>query len=189
MIIPTGYAQINLRFTGSNLPTGGEVAFGVGAGGATAEDICQDVADTIGGVDLFDRISSAVTLTTVQAKLGPNATGASAELPVAIPGDAGGACSPPQVAWLVKKSTALGGRKGRGRLFFPGVPETSVSEAGVLDGTVATAFQGLLTDWLDALSLSGHAMVLLHTDSTSPTVVTSLSLQASVATQRRRLRR
>jgi len=189
MIIPSGYAQVNFMWTGANVPTGAECAFGVGAGGATAEEIAQDVADTIGAVDLFDRISNQVTLTTVKAKLGPNSTGPVAELSVAVPGDAGGSCSPPQVAWLVRKSTALGGRRGRGRLFFPGVPEGSVDQAGVLDTTVSNAFQGLLDDWLSALAVSGHSMVVLHADNTAPTVVTSLALQAKVATQRRRLRR
>lgn len=97
------------------------------------------------------------------------------------------------VALLVQKRSDFGGRRNRGRMFMPGVPESAVNEIGELTSTYRNAVQGLLDDWLENLQAGGALntsnMVILHSSAPStPTVVTSLTCDSRVATQRRRLR-
>lgn len=135
--------------------------------------------------------------------------------------DGGGNTSlgmPPNVAYLVEKRTSLGGRRGVGRMYVPGVPETNVDDAGNIVGTSLSGINTQLTEMLAGLlgaatgSYTGLAVtpVLLHSNSStttrttapgsvtitrtegaaggSPTPITQLQLDPKVATQRRRLR-
>lgn len=97
---------------------------------------------------------------------------------------------------LVQKRSNLGGRKNRGRMYWPLlIAQTGVTETGVaLSTTVATlqtAFTNVINDF--ALGTGGSPvmdMVILHrTSIEDPTTVTSLIVQPLIATQRRRLRR
>src|SRR4029453_202822 len=47
-------------------------------------------------------------------------------------GTVGGGSVPPNSAYLLKKTTALGGRKHRGRSYIPGVPREWVDGAGAM---------------------------------------------------------
>lgn len=96
----------------------------------------------------------------------------------------------PQVQFMVEKRTALSGRQFRGRTFHVDVGETDVDATGAIAGSVIT----LLTTFADAVMAALVAgtydgMVILHTDSTTPTVVTSYIPDALVATLRRRYSR
>jgi hypothetical protein len=133
--------------------------------------------------------SSQITATSLLVKLGPNDTGASVVEPISFGGAGASAQSAPNVAMLVQKGTNLGGRKGRGRLFIPGVPEASVDPSGIIAAGTITALNAVLGDFITDLQTNDVPMVLLHSDSTTPTPVTSLNINATAATQRRRLRR
>lgn len=109
-----------------------------------------------------------------------------------ISGTVSGDCLPPNVAYLAKKLTATGGRKGRGRWFHPGVPETASSVGGTLTGTsvagVPAAFASFLTKCDEddiELRISRSASPILWTQN----AITSLVVDQKLATQRRRLRR
>lgn len=98
-------------------------------------------------------------------------------------------CSP-NVAMLMRKSTQLGGRHGRGRMYIPGPQESTVSSAGVLTPAMLTALNTQGAALLTALAANGTDMVLLSNvplGDPQPTV-TSLVGQNIAATQRRRLR-
>jgi hypothetical protein len=102
---------------------------------------------------------------------------------------------PQNSAYLVRKNTALGGRRNRGRMYLPGVPESLVSDAGVLTPVRVTEVTNALEAWRAALvaSVAIEEMVILHATSLlsptpAPTPVTSLVCQPLIATQRRRLR-
>lgn len=98
--------------------------------------------------------------------------------------------SPPQnVTTLVKKTSALGGRSGRGRMFLPpfNLDETSVANNGMIDpATLVTMSAGITAAFYHV------ACVLLHDSAApgapGPTPITQLLLDGRVATQRRRLR-
>jgi hypothetical protein len=99
---------------------------------------------------------------------------------------------PPNCAFLLRKRTALGGRKGRGRMFIPagvGVGEDSVPSTGVLLEAQRAPLATRYNDWINSL---GPSPVLFHDSatpgSTAPTPITSFTLEARLATVRRRLR-
>jgi hypothetical protein len=111
-----------------------------------------------------------------------------------------GSSPTPNVAVLVHKRTARGGRRGRGRLYLPWacVP-SDLSENGTILGTRVTTLQTAVTAWLTACSGGAGPVVILHRDSLPgtehptppgpPNVVTSMTVDPLVATQRRRLGR
>lgn len=96
-------------------------------------------------------------------------------------------------AVVVQKRTALGGRKGRGRMFLPPIyfDESAVSRFGnISPGTVSD-----VQDMVDVVKTHmnttlGIDMLLFHNDGvTAPSEVTELIVESTIATQRRRLRR
>jgi hypothetical protein len=112
------------------------------------------------------------------------------------------AMAPPQVAALVKKSTGTGGRKNRGRTYFPYMlQQTAINETGTISSGTITAFQASLNTFLAALSTDLTLMVIANkvfnqpdpphyvTDIFTGPNVTSYILEPLVATQRRRLGR
>lgn len=192
MIIPAEFSQVNLRFTGTNLPTGGEVTFGIGNvldGAPTA--VATAVATAYNAANMDSLFSSDASLTTILVKNGPNDTGPFSESGVAIPGTDGADPNPPQVAMLVKKSTLFGGRTGSGRNYWPNIPANKVDDAGLLDATYRGVAQGVMDTFLDALANEGVPMVLLHSGAAggTPLTVTELTVQSRCASQRRRNRR
>ena len=127
----------------------------------------------------------------VENRAGVMIQGVSSQAPLA--GTTVSECLPPNCAFLVRKGTALAGRKGRGRMFFPPmlVGEGGVGSNGVISGNIIepqTRLNLFRADLIDG----GFPMVLLHKDeginTVAPTPVTSLSMQMLLATQRRRLR-
>lgn len=103
-----------------------------------------------------------------------------------------GPALPPNCAFLLRKRTAVGGRKGRGRMFIPagvGVGEDSVPATGVMAEAQRAALETRYNNWIAAL---GPDPVLFHDSdspgSTTPTPITSLTVEARLATVRRRLR-
>ena len=107
---------------------------------------------------------------------------------------------PPNVAVLVHKRTARGGRRGRGRMYIPwALATTDITEAGIITGTTVSGWQTAVDAWAASLAAGAGPLVILHRSSlpgtTKPTVagppnpVTSLTVDTLVATQRRRLGR
>jgi len=194
MVIPAGYAQANILFGGSSLPTNAEVTMGLNVGTFAGDptDAANAIIAGIATSALEDLWAITVQLTGVRVKFGPDETGPTGEASAAVDGDAGGAASPPNVALLVQKVTSLGGRAGRGRQYWPGFPETQVDGAGNIDGSFLAVAQGVFDDWHAKLITDDLEPVLLHgADSpiSLPTAITSLVVAPVIATQRRRLRR
>jgi hypothetical protein len=94
------------------------------------------------------------------------------------------------VAVLIRKNTARGGRPGRGRMYLPPfiVDQVSVSSVGLLNTALLAGMQNLATSWL----VTSLATVVLHDSAapggTTPSPILSVTVQPRVATQRRRLR-
>lgn len=194
MHIPSGYAQVNLQFTGIAVPTGAEMAWGLQRldSGMSPTDVAARTVDAWATAVMMQFQTDAIALTSVLCKFGPNDTGLSAEIGVSRPGTSSAQTVPPNVAALLQKSTSLGGRRGRGRSFLPGIPEGQVQASGVLDGGFKDDLDDSLAVLLGDLLLGDIPMVLLHDDSTgllAPNQVTAMVCSSTVATQRRRLRR
>jgi len=186
--IPAGFAHVLLGFTGSGTAFPMATTFGIVTEDSVA-DILTDVGDSIGTSNLPDLWHTTIVLDTIKVKKGPNTTGPSGETSVSIDGTSGTPGASPNVAMLVRKVTNLGGRQGRGRMYFPPAHEGAIGPDGGLDSGYLGGAQSILADWLDILEAGGNQMVLLHSDDDAPTIVTSLSMQSPVATQRRRQRR
>lgn len=114
------------------------------------------------------------------------------ERPAAEAGSSGSQAPPSNCATLVRKNTALGGRRGRGRMFLPpfNLAETSVDANGNLDGAYVSGTNSNLASWL----VTGRSPVLLHNSEgvsppPAPTPITTLVVQTKIATQRTRMRR
>jgi len=189
MIIPSGFSQHTYLFSGPSLPFGAAVTIGVDhTGTSSIEQEGQDCRDAwITEVLPLQHVD--VQLDGLFVKRGPNATGQSYLAPSTANGTTSGDAMSPNVTALVKKTTALGGRQGRGRMYVPGLIEANVGGGGALAG----AFQGNLQDGIDAWAaacvIANCQPMLLHNDLLSPTEITAFAIDAKVATQRRRLRR
>lgn len=190
MTIPLNYSEVTMEFTGAGVPFGAAVVFGVDntVGGLTPTGVATAVNTAIGASGIMGRLSSNLGITNLHVKNGPDSTGPFADVSVTRTGGSAGDTNP-STALLVNKASALGGRKNRGRMFFPGLIEADVGNAGVVTGTALTAFQTQFTSFLTNLSGANIPMVLLHTDGSTPTLVTSLNVASLVAIQHRRLRR
>lgn len=98
---------------------------------------------------------------------------------------------PPNCALLVRKITASGGRRGRGRFYLPGVIEAYADGAGLIDSGTIAILQTNAGTMLSNLLLDADIaqVVLLHSTAPfTPTVITNFVVQNRLATQRRRLR-
>lgn len=107
--------------------------------------------------------------------------------------------SVPSVACLIRKITDQPGRRGRGRLYQPGVlPEDGTAASGVIASNFLPQLQAAATSWLNGLNAQSAfpavGMQVLHSSTASggshpPATVTSLIVEPLVATQRRRIGR
>ena len=189
MIIPVGFVQVNLKFTGTGVPTGAEMTFGSSnESNQSLENIADSYADAWNTSGMDSWMSADVSLTSILVKKGPNATGASGEFPYAIPGSNSSA-DPPQSAVLLRKVTEQGGRRGRGRSYMPGVPGNACVASGELTSAYIGFLQTSCDAFLSALETAVLDMYLLHADGTDPYKVIAYTVQARSATQRRRNRR
>lgn len=188
MIIPVGYGHVTHFFTGSGLPNGAAVTYGVQL---TGSDFIETRAASLHSAweDSFLTLQmSSVTLAATRLKYGPAVSGQSYDHVEALPGTQSGQQAPPNTAMLVKKITGLGGRKNRGRFYIPGISDDAVSSNGTILPGSLVLWQAEATTFLADLDTRGLPMYLLHNSSSDPTEVSSLGVDGIAATQRRRLR-
>ena len=193
MIIPSGYGQVNYRFTGTPLPNPAEVTLGFennasGGVGDIAELFFDLWVDN--GMDNF--YTSSVFLTNTHVKLGPASTGPSADFGSNSPGVLNGDAMPANVATLLSKQTSDGGRAGRGRMYIMAPAEDSIDGDSRWDATQLAARQTDANAFLAACATADVPLVVLHgagSPITTPSPILTLQVQGLLATQRRRLRR
>lgn len=191
MNIPPGFSQVNLKFTGTSVPRGAQLTFGVDntADANTPAALAALVVTAYAG-SLQAVANDTLGLTGVRVKNGPNDTGPESTIGASVYGAQSASAESPQVALLVNKVTSLGGRANRGRWFLPAVRESYVDGSGIVDAGGGAAIQTKLNAFLAALVTADIPMVILHNnEELTPTPVTGLSLQNLASSQRRRLRR
>lgn len=188
--IPTGYGQLTLAMSGANIE--GEAVITQGFQNVGADDagtIADLFKSTFTASEFWERFSTTLAFDEARVKLGPSSTGEAAVVDIGLTGAVGGQPVSPQVALLLRKTTALGGRQGRGRTFLPGLPQAALDDSATWDtvepSECATNWQGI---WA-AMLLGGQPPVLLHSGALTPTPVTAFVGASRVATQRRRNRR
>lgn len=103
--------------------------------------------------------------------------------------------APPQVATVVTKFTSIAGRKFRGRMYLPGVPQGSVGDDGGINPAyvtiVNTAMSTLMADLVadaacDEISLFHDSTT---PGATAPTAINSMFARSRAGTMRPRQRR
>ncbi len=101
---------------------------------------------------------------------------------------------PQNSAVLIRKRSGLAGRRRQGRLYLPPPPETAVSPVGRLTTGYRDALQTSVNSWLASINTSANLQgpYILHSTGLSavppPTSITSMTVEPTIATQRRRLR-
>jgi hypothetical protein len=194
VIIPDGFGQVSYH-TMTDFDSE-EMVWTCGLDFSVVPDP-QDALDDLEaawGANIQSLTSSVTTLVRIKLKYGPTSTGPSYEQLVGVGGTNGGALPPPNVAVLVSKQTALGGRKGRGRVYLPGISSVSagLDSGGNIDATrqnaVTAAMEGWRGDVTAGTASGGFPPVLLHSDNTGPSTITAFAASNKLATQRRRLR-
>lgn len=188
MTIPAGYAQVNWFFGGAALPNGAQVTLGLDVNPLDTPFDVALVAHNAVATNVMPICSANVSLLETMCKFGPDATGPSAVAGVTTVGGAASTTVAPNVAVLVKKVTALGGRKNRGRFYWPGAIDSQIGESGLLDSTAIANWDGAMDALMTDLIAGNTTPMVLHGDATAPTAITELILDGTVATQRRRLR-
>lgn len=115
-------------------------------------------------------------------------------------GSASGDALPNNTALLVKKVGVLAGRRNRGRMFIPGVPESISNSVGILTTLGVSDWQTNINEFLqggtipaalfDSVVPGNSVPVIFHsTGDPAPAEIGQLVVSNLVATQRRRLRR
>lgn len=201
LVIPPGYAQISILMTQTGDPEPYVITFGI----EVAEPpLTADNLEAIMALwDTGPGTQQAPTINFAQINAVVGNDGDPTIINVPTPGrsaSGSGVGATQNVAYLVHKNSALGGRRHKGRMFVPGVLEGTVDTVGVVADATLTNWQTQLNSFFTNLDNTGpdpenvENMVILHSTSElsatpPPTVVTSLSIDRLVATQRRRLRR
>lgn len=193
LIIPDGFAQITVPFTHDGLARQAVITFGAEYSGVeTPADECQFHLAALTDNVTFD---SNVLVGPVRGRFGvPVGEPLAAEGTGTFSGTSSAERVPSNTALLVSKRSGRGGRRGRGRMYFPWhVEEAEVDELGFIDGGLHTSIQGEFDDWFTELTVTDRSMVILHdsegaTAPGSPDTVLGLIVSTQVATQRRRLR-
>lgn len=192
--VPTGFGQASLIFNVTGRPQNVVTTIGFEVGGGTPAEQAELIRAAWGGTGkLFKGDTMKVGWTFVGvavsiAGIGPDPVLAQSFIPEV--GSQAGEALPSNCAFLVRKTTARGGRKGRGRMYLPPtrVGEESVSITGVHLASTITATNSGLAASLAAMDTAGVPAMLLHEDGSAPDAITSLTLQSVIATQRRRMR-
>lgn len=192
MAIPAGFASVLIPLHHSLMSRSAAITFGVdvsastGTHVATCNEVLTSFSNTFGAVLDFN-------VTAGPAHLGFGQDDGSVIQEVGTnPWTLGvtQVSTPPAIAVLVRKSTATGGKRGRGRFYLPWcLATTSVDEAGNVSSAALTNLQTKASAFLADLAAgpSPQPMVLLHqVGSSTPSPVTSLTVAGQVATQRRR---
>jgi hypothetical protein len=159
---------------------------------ATDPDAMIDaIVEAYGANNLPDLQSAQLTFAGLLVRFGPSPDGPIAERAFSIPGGNAQPDAPPNVAILVKKSTAFGGRQNRGRFYWPCPNEQGISNTGLLTSDYWTNLQEGWESFRQDIADAGYPIVILHSKesiTSTPRPVTRLSVDTKVATQRRRLR-
>jgi len=195
MFLPEGFGVARLVFSGPGKSLEKVTTFGYDIGtslnpsaSASNIDAAARAAGSIANTaDIAVGYSYVGVSVTEERGLGPIGGFAG----VSVNGTGSANPTTPNVAMLVTKRTARGGRQGRGRMYFPPIffGEADINPAGQMGQVFVDVISGHLETFRTELIDAENDMVLLHSDpSLPPDPVLSLTLQPLVATQRRRLR-
>lgn len=200
LVIPPGFGLASIILTGPEGTQPYVTTIGVGLADAGGDfvgvanrvfDSYASVFDTLTNDKLiFDRVSLLVGSDggngSVDSDLAPRQAVRSVDM------------APTAMSLIARKNTAVLGRRGRGRMFIPGVlADGDVMATGAIEAASKPIFEDALEEFLTSLSLVGPSIYpiappyLLHSEgasSTSPSPITSLTPGPLVGWIRKRIR-
>lgn len=198
-----GYADVSIQMKLDVMARPCFITLGVKPTGLSADAIATAVrgAFNLAG-SILNQIDSSVTVGPVTCRLGidglEDQLGADSTL---VTGGRAGTSIPPNTAVLCIKRTARGGRRGKGRMYLPWVlASNTLNENGAIPSTNVTTLQTAVTAFLNNLTSASVPMYVLHgkgkptsSDPTgtggAPNLVSTITVDPLISTQRRRLGR
>lgn len=195
LIVPPGFGLAAFVFTGAVGTQPYVTTIGVGLNLGTGDAVQAANSAMQAYIDnLLPETSNLLTLDRVQLYVGQDGPSGSVDSDLAAaPGTRSGTYPPTSMSAIARKVTGQIGRRGRGRMFLPGV----LTEAEVdQDGTVLvarrtslnTALAGFLED-LDLETSATDGAVLLHSSAPAdPDPITALTTSDLVGWIRGRIR-
>jgi hypothetical protein len=203
LIIPVGFGQAvyEMRLTGDSEPIVVTMGHDLDNALGDYEDAASVLYQYFTSYMCFE-LSNQYTVTAVSLYVGQDG-GPPALFEFApsspVVGPSTGTPLPQNCAVLVRKRTSSAGRRGRGRIYMPGIAESEVNPAGVIGTTTRNNWQTAAENWFEACrdgadTFVAYPMVVLHRSEGAgveppPTVITALEVDTVIATQRRRLRK
>lgn len=182
-VIPPGFSRVTFEHTPLSA-VGSTAVWGLGI-----DDIPSETM-----LDLFqswweDKLRPLTISTTELRTIEMRNDTSVLDRPVNLTGELETTSMAPNTAALVRLTTGLVGRANRGRIYVPSVlPETGVYNDGEISPELRADILAAFTDLGLALGVLSASIVVLHSTSSDPTPVSSLSVERFAATQRRRLR-
>lgn len=185
--IPPGFAEFVAHFDAPG--QSGDIITAIGLGGTNLNDDTDQVTYIGAFEEMLGQLNSSVTFTTCDFVLGQDGDDdVVVSHPVSLPGLAGGAMTPINSAFLLQKRTGVGGRRGRGRMYLPGVSEGSVANDGTLETGIAAGLATNIAAWIAAMPGDWEHFLLHQSVPYAPSLITTINVSPKVATQRTRLR-
>lgn len=194
-VIPPGYAECSIEhwLTGYLRPAvttmGVKILGTEGPQGSVADEFHLAFTGAFQA-----RTDANVTLRNARATIGQD--GGDPIVQVSSMSDTGDSTrdsTAPALALMLSKNTALGGRKHRGRMYYPwAVSDTGVGENGAVQPTTLSNWQASCDDFLEnLLAAPGEDLfdgaVILHSDaSIVPTPITGMVPNPAIRTQTQR---
>lgn len=197
LVIPPGFANAAFVFGSTEGTPEFVTTMGVDLsefGGAFVD--CANTLMTYYSQTIGETTDSALTLVRVNLAVGSDGPGGSVDssLPP-IPCGRTGTMGPVAMSAIARKTTVELGRRGRGRMFLPGVlTQTEVTEGGAIGSTRLASLQIAVDDFFSALNegedpLFAAPPVLLHSSAPAdPTPIVGLALAPLVGWIRGRIR-
>jgi hypothetical protein len=205
LVIPVGFASFSIEITHARDAQPYNVTFGTETdlSEASAIDHANHAMSSFGGA-FVSRLDSETFITKATGRFGQDGEDVliiDSDL-APMGGTRSGSSVPPNTAVLVRKLSGLGGRRNRGRCYVPMAATAGAeTEGGVLSTGERTALQTSANAWFNNLAtgvppdVPPMPMVILHNEPPGggvlplPTPVVGLTVDTTLATQRRRLRR
>lgn len=202
LIIPVNFAQVILPMQHASLARTAAITYGINTSETGGDFVTAADDQVVAFINAWEEeLDSQVTVGPATLRVGQDGGD-----PLAVEGsftDTGaetGAMIPPNSNLLVKKQTALGGRRGRGRCFIPWVLlDAAVDDVGQIDSGSLAVRQGDASSWLAHLTnntivTNDTPMYLLHDSrgagtEPAPSLVTALTVPSLIAVQNRRIGR
>lgn len=199
LVLPPGYVHFTVRLTEATVPHPMFLSFGGRLAGSTLSQSQANALLLNISTQLKPMWPTSVHITALHGLIGSDGPPGAIDASGDVTGTrVGVSLAPPQVAYIIKRTTAFAGRQFRGRLFLPFVNENTVNGAGVLDAAEATLLSTTAQNLNGALvgppDTGLNSFVILHREPKSgatpaPTTVVAHLGSSTVATQRRRLKR